>query len=81
MFHEHHMGYKLLIVNIVVPRVILVFINRNTNGRNRNHKKSTHYFCIIVNDSKQTENCNNNSFARFFKQISGCFKMVNGPCV
>ena len=55
------MGYKLLIVNI--PRVILVFINRNTNGRNRNHKMSTHYFYIIVNDSKQTENCNDNSFA------------------
>lgn len=57
------MGYKLLIVNIVVPRVILVFINRNTNGRNRNHKMSTHYFYIIVNASKQTENCNDNSFA------------------
>ena len=57
------MGYKLLIVNIVVPRVILVFINRNTNGCNRNHKKSTHSFCIIVNASKQTENCYDNSFA------------------
>ena len=66
---------------VLVPRVNVIFINKNENGCNRNHKICAHYLYIIINASKQTENCNDNSFAWSFKHISGCLKMVNGPCV
>ena len=48
---------------LLVPRVNVIFINKNENGCNRNHKICAHYLYIIINASKQTENCYDNSFA------------------